>query len=508
MPVVGGIHKRRLAGAGVFGSCGGSRLRYRYRIKFREEDTGQFCHRLVAIFGQNGLQSSTVGLLILHLPHRNGTDISIFGTQRLVGADSQRLIRQRNHPLPLFFRICLISSFVLPFHLLILLRKFFVIVGLTNQTGVVSIGILGEDDLLRGFLLAAAHFLISIILYEQHRRCERVIGETAIELVKHVHPARYVIKQIEIDDGSLIHRFGNHLIGRVNSTRRKRQILCVIEFLLGVGLPFRNRIAVIIIFRVILVLGIRVVKVGHILERHLLLVTDTPVVLQLTGTPPAQEFSLACLHQRGVVKIPFVAPACIVQLVVVLVAKGALEGEFLVSLLLFLAGLFGLVSGNLALHPAVTLLLAHLGNTLQTILDNNDLQIVNQIRQNYRFPLDVIIIRIAFGHRSSGRIVIGLGLRVLFLKEVEIGELDGGMRALETVFLVSGHRLGKVHNPLGRILINAVHFRHRVINLIPIGFVLLLLEHLVQLLHNLGTPSRRTVIVGGEVHPCVELQFV
>ena len=141
-------------------------------------------------------------------------------------------------------------------------------------------------------------------------------------------------------------------------------------------------------------------------------------------------------------------------------------------------------------------------------MHHHHLQVIHQLSEYLRFALNLGIIGIGLGHRNRGRVVVSLGLRVFFLLKVKVGQTKRRMRALKIVVGVCRHRLGQLIHLSGGVLVNAVDLRQSIVNLVVIILVLLLRQHLVQLLDNLRTLGRTSIVIGGQVHSRIELQVV
>ena len=333
-----------------------------------------------------------------------------------------------------------------------------------------------------------------------------VVGEPVVERLESLDGKRYVLELILIDHGHVIEAINYDDVRSLHVLGRERDLLQIIFPL--VRIVGSDRLQALIgrsgsgialggsPFSAFHSLGL---SVGHLIVHRLiesreLLLTAAPVILQRTASPLALELGLTLRYRLRVIEIEGRVAATHGDRHGVDLCSRAVDTGSL-RLLLGQVGLFlgqGLSLLFLLDHLLDDLVdhgqsfrLRHLGESLQTVLQVNGLDMHHQLVEHggeLRYPR---IFLIFLRHAGQGVAEAGLGADIVALRKVDIAKAQGTDRLVQPVLRALLDTELVLFDGVRRILTGHIEIAQGIIDLVEIILVLRAARHTLQHLDHL-----------------------
>ena len=120
----------------------------------------------------------------------------------------------------------------------------------------------------------------------------------------------------------------------------------------------------------------------------------------------------------------------------------------------------------------------------------------------------MLVVRVVFRDGHHGGVIVVLGFAIVVLLKVEVGQRDGGERFLVVVLRGGSHGFCQIVYAKILVFIDAGDFREGVIDLVTVVFVLLVIQHLVELFGDGVAVGFGAIVVGGKVHLGAECHLI
>ena len=333
-----------------------------------------------------------------------------------------------------------------------------------------------------------------------------VVGEPVVERLESLNGKRYVLELILINHGHVIETINYDDVRCLHVLGGERDLLQVIFPLVRIvggdrlqaliGRPGSGIALSGSPFSAFRSLGL---SVGHLIVHRLiesreLLLTAAPVVLQRTASPLALELGFTLRYRLRVIEIEGRLIATHGDRHRVDLCSRAVDTGSL-RLLLGQVGLFlgqGLSLLFLLDHLLDDLVdhgqsfrLWHLGESLQTVLQVNGLDMHHQLVEHggeLRYPR---IFLIFLRHAGQGVAEAGLGADIVALRKVDIAKAQGTDRLVQPVLRALLDTELVLFDGVRRVLTGHIEIAQCIIDLVEIILVLRAARHTLQHLHHL-----------------------